>query len=274
MPQAPINLDSLVVTEAAAPSKYEDFDGIAFAETTSPHGTTLWVYRPPGQHEPQSLPVVLIGPAGSTLIVGMDLAPGDRAEHLPYVREGFVVVAYSVDGGSGADEDVQRFADAMGGILNALEAEAFLSHIPEADPERVFVVGHSSAGDLALLVGSHLNVAGIVAFNTSGEGCWFQPAAFLQTMAMAMPGLADFCQQTRAASHVGHVKAPVFLFGSTDDTVVRLEEVQRLAQSLTEAGVDVRLETGSGGHYASMMSQGIPMATAWMKAIASANEAD
>ncbi len=62
------------------------------------HSGKLWLYLPEGQHDPQSLPCVLIAGAGSNLVTGMELTDGDRPEHLPYARAGMAVLAYELDG--------------------------------------------------------------------------------------------------------------------------------------------------------------------------------
>ena len=58
------------------------------------HGGKIWLYLPAGEHAPKSLPCILIAAAGSNLITGMELAGGDRPEHLPYAQAGFAVLAY------------------------------------------------------------------------------------------------------------------------------------------------------------------------------------
>jgi len=45
------------------------------------HSGKLWLYLPQGRHEPKSLPCVLIAPAGTPLVIGMDLGDGDVPEH-------------------------------------------------------------------------------------------------------------------------------------------------------------------------------------------------
>ena len=63
----------------------------------------LWIYEPEGS---EKRPCILIAPAGSTLMEGMSLGEEDQDEHVPYVQAGFVVIAYSLDGGS--DEMMMR----------------------------------------------------------------------------------------------------------------------------------------------------------------------
>ena len=123
---------------------------------------TLYFYLPPGDHPPGSLPCVLIAPAGSILITGMDLGEGDRKEHLPYVRAGFAVLSYSLDGHvpdrkAASDAQIrqasQEFLAAKAGLTNAKVALEWLTaRVPEVDADRIYAAGHSSAGTLALLL--------------------------------------------------------------------------------------------------------------------------
>ncbi len=119
----------------------------------------LWVYLPEAQ-TPQKLPCVLIAPAGTRLYHGITLAEGDRQEHLPYVRAGFAVIAYEVDGPL-ADNTSSKalfkaaveFKNSEGGLNNARAALDYaLAKIPQIDPSRVYTAGHSSAGTISLLV--------------------------------------------------------------------------------------------------------------------------
>ncbi len=84
--------------------------GIAFEEQITDglldgEKRVLWFYAP-DPLPPHPGPVA-IAPAGAPLVLGMKLGSGDRPEHEPYVRAGYVVVAYSVDGarpGTESDE--------------------------------------------------------------------------------------------------------------------------------------------------------------------------
>lgn len=69
--------------------------GILFHEVTIPSPSSrmkIWIYLPEKPLRTPT-PCVFVGPAGSPLFLGMDLGPGDQAEHLPYVRAGFAVVS-------------------------------------------------------------------------------------------------------------------------------------------------------------------------------------
>ena len=135
-------------------------------------GGKLWLYLPSGA---QGVPCVLITGAGSNLLVGMDLADGDRPEHLPYVRAGFAVMAFELDGAvanmqQAGDPQIlagaARFLAARAGLVNANVAlEYLLAKVPQVDPQRIYVAGHSSAGTLSLLFAEHEpRLKGCVAF--------------------------------------------------------------------------------------------------------------
>ena len=80
-------------------------------------------------------------------------------------------------------------------------------------------------------------------------------------------GFDDFCQRTRAASNIGHLKTPVFLFSSEADAVVPAARVKRLGAAMRAKGVSVTVKVvGAGDHYSSMINAGIPAAIEWMRA--------
>src|SRR5258708_698363 len=117
----------------------------------------LWIYLPE-KPASEKLPCVLIAPAGSNLLTGMKLDPGDSKEHIPYAKAGVVVVAYAIDGhlddrAHVKDADVlaapKAFMDSDAGATNARAALDYaLANVPNIDPKRIFSAGHSSAATL------------------------------------------------------------------------------------------------------------------------------
>ena len=108
--------------------------GVMFHEARLPGGDKpgfagkLWLYLPSGDHAVESLPCVLITAGGSSLLKGIHLSEHARAEQLPYVRAGFAVLAYELDGalpeGRNASEAemkeaMARFLAARAGLVNA-----------------------------------------------------------------------------------------------------------------------------------------------------------
>ena len=126
------------------PRKFQE--GILVREAKWGEGLTsgqIWVYLPEKPPDGK-LPCVLVAPAGSTLLEGMVLADGDRPEQLPYVRAGFVVVAYSIDGHYDRIREKKLGADALAayfaadaGVANArLALDLALEMVDVIDPDR------------------------------------------------------------------------------------------------------------------------------------------
>jgi dienelactone hydrolase len=236
---------------------------------------TVWVYLPDGPHEPHTLPCVVVAPAGSIIITGMDLGDGDRAEHFPYVASGYAVLSYSLDGHienvqAANDAQIARataeFVAAEAGLANARAAiDWMLKNFPEVDPERLYTAGHSSAGTMALLLAEHdARLKACAAFdprsNTEGN---FQPPQ-LAALRHIIPVVDQIFTAYNPAKHAGEMKCPVLLFHAQDDEVVPVSETDAFASALKSAGKEVTVDpVPSGGHFQPMISQGIPHAIAY-----------
>ncbi len=241
------------------------------------HRGKLWLYLPDGRHPSGALACVLIAGAGSKLITGMDLSDGDRAEHLPYVRAGFAVLAYELDGardesadddGSGLEVSSAAFLAAEAGLVNARNALNFLAlKVPEVDPARVYAVGHSSAGTLALLLAENEpRIKGCVAFAPVTDTARRFPPRLQEMLIRAIPGADAFFSRFNPILHADSVSCPVFLFHAQDDSNVPVGQSQEFKARLEQAGKAVTLETvPTGDHYDAMIRQGIPRAIAWLK---------
>lgn len=241
----------------------------------------VWVYLPERLAGPK-IPCVLIAPAGSPLIHGMALGPGDRAEHLPWVRAGFAVVAYELDGavGENAGDDetmraVRAFVAASGGLDNARTALDYAqAKVPQIDPARVYTAGHSSAATVALLVAAREpRIKACVAFApaTDLESDEELGKQAITTLDGVVPGFADWVRRTSPFTNAPRLRCPLFLFHADDDSTVSVNESARFAEAVRRTNPDVifrRVQTG--GHYESMIRQGIPLAVGWLKEQAAA----
>ncbi len=238
------------------------------------HGGKLWLYTPPGDHAEKSLPCVLITGAGSNLLTGMDLSDGDRPEHLPYVRAGFAVLAFELDGvpqdrEQPNDQDLaramSRFLNARAGLVNAhIALEYALAKVPEVDPARISVAGHSSAGTLAVLLAEN---------EPRLKACAaFAPAVDLPkrfgaqgVAAVRQAGGGDLLGRYSPNANVDKLQVPVFLFHARDDSNVPVGDTQAFVNLLKGRGKSVTLDlVDSGNHYDSMINEGIPHAIAWL----------
>jgi acetyl esterase/lipase len=249
-----------------------DFYEVALKRAGQP--MRVWVYVP--EHTPgQKLPCVLVGPAGSPLILGMDLTEGDRAEHLPYVRAGYVVVSYEIDGRlPNRNKATQReiivaattFKAAKAGVLNARTALDFaLEKVPEIDSHHLYSAGHSSAATLSLLVASSdPRIKGCAAFApvTDVEGRIGRRA--ILELSVSIPGYDEFMKASSPMTQTEALKCPVFLFHARDDTSVPFSESVRFAEALKQTNSRVTFaEVAEGDHYDSMIKEGIPRAIEW-----------
>ncbi len=242
------------------------------------HSGKLWLYLPSGQHAARSLPCILIAGAGSNLITGMDLGDGDRAEHLPHVRAGSAVLAYELDGAlpENSNENTQAlarsstaFLNAQAGLINARVAiEYAATQVPSIDPKRLFTVGHSSAGTVALLVAENEpRIAGCVAFAPAVDVKANFPPEAQQAIAQIVPGADQFFTRFNPRVNESKIACPLFLFYANDDARFA-SQVRELGARLQASGKQVTVSSvTSGGHYDSMINVGVPRAIEWLKSL-------
>ncbi|MET0649506.1 MAG: prolyl oligopeptidase family serine peptidase [Pyrinomonadaceae bacterium] len=235
----------------------------------------LWVYLPEAQTQTK-IPCVLIAPAGTRMFHGNSLGDGDRPEHLPYVRAGFAVVAYELDGPLEDDESeeammsaAQRFKGAEAGLLNAREALDYaLANVPQIDPSRIFTAGHSSAATTSLLVAEREpRVRACVAYAPVTDLEKYFGEEALKGLASAIPGYREFVR--RASPHAGakDLRCPLFLFHAEDDENVAITESVNFAGEVSKHNPAVTfVRAAQGGHYDSMIEEGVPKAIEWLKA--------
>lgn len=222
------------------------------------HGGRLWLYLPEGEHAAASLPCVFVAPAGSRGNHGMLLTVDDEAEHAPYARAGFAVVAYELDGAEPNPEGVseeaeEHFAAAMCGLVNArIAMEWVLANAPEVNAHALYVAGHSSAAAIALLVAAYEpRVAGVLAY--------------------APPTYHGRLEESWAArlspiDNAPRIRCPVYLFHSRADERCKFSDSEALARALEATNPDVRFDDAKAGdHYRSMIEEGLPAGLSWLQ---------
>ncbi len=238
-------------------------------------GGKLWVYLPADQHETRSLGCILIGPAGSQLVHGMQLSEGDQAEHYPYAQHGFAVVAFEIDGPLPSENpwDAEyrkayaKFIASAAGVANARAALKYAkTEMPEVDPDRIYVAGHSSAGTTALLCAEHVDgLAGCIAYAPCSDLEGFL-ADVVGDIDEVLPNVRQYASEGSPLKQLEQLKCPVWLFHAIDDRTVRLEESRRFVARAKAAGHEITLEPAKrGGHYDAMIDEGIDKAIGWMQ---------
>jgi len=243
--------------------------------STPGHGGKLVVYVPLGKLPAKSIPCVLITGAGSNLLSGMLQGDGDSPEHLPYLKEGYFVVAYELDGPLDDTSDVQQmkrafdaFVRSRAGLVNARNALQYvLDKVPEVNPEQIYVAGHSSAATHALLFAEHEpRLAGVIAY-APAVNVPERLGPLLRIFSLQMPGVVDFATQSSPHTHIARLKCPTFLFHAEDDTNCPISKTRQFAEDLKQQGTDVTfVSVSTGNHYDSMIKEGIPAALKWLEA--------
>ncbi len=250
------------------------------------HQGTLWYYQPQGDHEAGSLPCVLIAPGGTSLLTGIGLAPGDRPEHLPYVRRGFAVLGYDLDGAvedgdsnSNSDRDlaqgIQEFLDARAGLTNLRIAIEYLkAKVPQVDPSRLYTAGHSSAGTLSLLAASkEPSIAGAIAFmpavdiEKTLESDGGDRMDVIKQLRSQVSGLEALYTTYSPISNESKIRCPVFLCTAPVDSIDAAQEVIDAAKRLRKLDVITWLETvPRGDNDQPMLNPEIDRAIDWLVA--------
>jgi dipeptidyl aminopeptidase/acylaminoacyl peptidase len=261
--------------------------GVVVHQVSLVHGENagrIWIYLPK-KLPATPIPCVFIAPAGVPPFVGNGFGPDlDRQknpEHLPYVRAGFAVVAYDVDGELESRDATYgqvlaaatAFKNAEAGALNARHAiDYVLKMVPAIDPKRLYSAGHSSAGRIALLVAeSDPRIAACAAYapvtDVERRVQEIAPDAgrFLESN---LPGFRDFLRRTSPIRQTAQLRCPVFLFHSQADRRIPINESQTFVDALGKTNARVTFVRGAtGDHYGSMIEQGVPQGIRWLRGL-------
>ena len=251
----------------------EIIDGGTKTELKLPSGNRAWVYLP-SKSNSELVPCVLIAPAGSGLYHGMDLASGDSAEHIPYLKAGFAVVAYDLSGSlekfKVKETAVLQFIKSRGGVLDAAAALKLATQsFPSINGNQVYVAGHSSAAVVALAIArTSPTIKGCIAYcppvkvRQKLEGK-------LAEFRNSIPVIEDFFDSYCPSESRGSYHCPVMFFSCRDDRgSANSSFVRALANRLKEKGEKiVQVEVPTGGHYQSMIESGIPKGIEFIRAI-------
>jgi dipeptidyl aminopeptidase/acylaminoacyl peptidase len=270
----------------AAPLTYPEWGpgrliqpGIQFQEATLQRGSMpmrVWYYHP--EQAAGKMPLVLVPPAGSTLFCGMSLAEGDRPEHYPYARAGFAVVSFDIDGhipnlekasDAALLQGAREFRDAKAGLANAHAALDFvLAKVPSIDTDRIYIAGHSSAATLALLVAEHEpRIKACVAYAPCTD-VETRLAAAIPGLDGALPGYREFLHFSSPRTHAEKLKCPVLVFHAKDDRNIPIRDSTDFVAAVRKTNPQVTLITApTGGHYDSMINEGIPKGIQWLRKI-------
>lgn len=255
--------------------------GVLFYEVKLPKAGSpdnkLWIYLPEEKTPGKKPACILVAPAGTRMFHGNSLDDSARPEHLPYVRAGFAVVAYELDGPlaeDASDEGIVTsailFKKAEAGLVNASLALDYIGKkVPQIDSTRIITAGHSSAGTTSLLVaGRDPRVRACVAYAPETDvekALGPKSVAFLCKL---MPDYQAFLARTSPHAGAKNLRCPLFLFHAEDDTCIDVAESAAFAKEVGKNNpAVVFVKVAKGGHYDAMVNEGIPRAIAWIKSL-------
>lgn len=248
--------------------------------TSGPAGATkMKIYLPKGEHADGSLGCVLVAPAGTNLLMGNEPGSDYHDETLPYAEAGFAVIQYSLDGSVDLEKanmaQMSRayndFRSAQAGTTNAQAVIAFVKQqLPEVDPGRIYVAGHSSAGTVALNNAFLMpdDIAACIAYAPCSDTEAFHREIYAEPQALQMfPGIKQFDRKHSPIANAAKFTCPLFLFQAKGDRVVEYRETKTFADKIASLGkADITFsEIRGGDHYSPMISTGIPRAIKWLK---------
>jgi len=145
--------------------------------------------------------------------------------------------------------------------------EFALHKVPEVDPSQLYACGHSSAATQALdLAANDRRIRACCAYApcTNFAKQWGD-----SKLSQFVPGLSEFAKRDAPMSHVDDFACPVFLFHADDDSNPNctLPDNQAFADAMHAAKKDMTFQrVATGGHYRSMLKEGIPAGIAFLKA--------
>ncbi len=231
---------------------------------------TFWLYQP--KPLPEELGLVLVAPSNGNLLSGRALSNDDRQEHLPYVRAGFAVMAYTIDGDmppgisdAKATEAIRAYQASKAGLVNAqLAIDLAFERLPSLSAERVFAAGRDSGGAYALLLGAEEpRVRGVLAYGptTTLTG----DVGVVVAVDRVLPGFGTFVRWSLPENRAPDVKVPVFVYQSAGDEVVRASLTDAYVKSLKRTNDDVTyVRSDVGDHVGAIRAEGIPRGIDWL----------
>lgn len=240
----------------------------------------VWVYLPDKQIK-KKLPVILITAAGSYLWNGTSLDEGDQPEHLPYVRSGYIVIAYETPGSLDkvdlekiSDEQLGKavtdFKNSKAGLIQAQNALNYaLEKISAIDADKIYSAGHSSSATLSLLIAANEpRVKATIAYAPATD-LEKKIKSVIEPFNDAFPGYKEFIFQSSPKNNISKINIPVFISHATNDSVIPFEDTKTFVLELQKSNPNVTfISTDKGDHYDSMIKEGIPKGIEWLNKIA------
>jgi dipeptidyl aminopeptidase/acylaminoacyl peptidase len=217
--------------------------GISYQVYTvvTPNGSSqrIWLYYPDPMPTGE-LPLVIVPPAGGRIFSAPILTHRDQPEHLPYVRAGFAVVSFSIQGELARSARTPEILEASrlyrageAGTNSGRSALNFaLSRLP-VDTDRVYAAGHSSAGKLVLLMAAtDKRIRAVAAYSPVADVTGYLRPKVVSALDRDQPGYKAFLEWSSPTAHINDLTVPVFLFHAMDDKATKYNDTLELYEML------------------------------------------
>lgn len=221
------------------------------------------------------VPALIVNGSGAYLFSGMILSDEDIEPMLPYVEQGYAVIAYETDGcqpsfdrdptASDIAQMTRQYVASKAGLVNAERAIEFaLQRFPEIDPNQLYTIGHSSGGKQALLLAAHdERIKGCIGF---APACHLDMASRMTVGRITGPDnamLSAEIARSMPLSHAKNTKVPMLLVYSASDHITRPTEVINYARAVGKKRA-IAVPVKCSGH-GSVPTAGFSYATKWLK---------
>lgn len=124
----------------------------------------------PLKSEQKRLPALLLVSAlGSPRLAALPFYDMSRSIAYSAARRGFRTMRFELRGSGDSEGEDYRTRDLNTEISDNLAALDYLSKRPDVDREKVFVMGHSTGGQIAAVLATRSNVAGLITSGTIGR---------------------------------------------------------------------------------------------------------
>ncbi|EMI18114.1 prolyl oligopeptidase family protein [Rhodopirellula maiorica SM1] len=162
----------------------------------------------------------------------------------------------------------QKFRNAGAGIVNGRNAvEYAIKKIAIVNPQKIYCAGHSSAGNLALLLAAtEPRISRCAAFAAAYDlESRMEEMTADVTYRMMLPGIKQFVSESSPLNHVDEFDCPLLIFHAIDDSNVPLADAEHFQKMLRLSGKDATHIRVTGDHYTPMIETGIPAAIDFFK---------